>query len=133
MSLRVHNGACACAVVGERGTGGRQGLVRGRPQEVGMVTDDAVGVLGSGLQAQICPWGRWPGPWRPSRAPASSLLISLPEAFFLTGKLHIDSAHPGSQPTWWEGWTAMSKTAVEWGGAQCYKESPASWQPQSLF
>lgn len=80
------------------------------------MTDDAVRVLGSGFQVQICPWDRWPGPWRPSRAPASSLLISLPEAFFLTGKLRTDSAHPGSQPTWREGWTTMPKARGSHGG-----------------
>ena len=68
----------------------------------GWVTDDAVRVLGSGFQVQICPWGWWLGTWRPSRAPASSL-ISLPEVYFITGKLCTDSAHPGSQPAWWEG------------------------------
>lgn len=76
------------------------------------------------------PLGTWPGPLEAQQGPGFlELLISLPEAFFLTGKLHIDSAHPGSLG----GLDSNVKAAVEWGGTRCYKESPASWQPQSLF
>ena len=82
-------------------------------------------------------WGR--GDWRPSRAPASSLLISLPEAFFLTGKLRTDSAHQSTDwvPTNFVGGldSKVQGPGQRWrgAGAQCRRESPASWQPQSLF